>query len=650
MLKLMRDSFHQLKWILLAIVAAFVFGFVFIDMGMGGAARAGGDERAYAARVNGETVTYREFDRALYYTEQNYRQMYGGQLTPEVIQTLGLPRQVIDSLVDQRLLLQEARRLGLTATSEEVRKRILEIPILNPDGKFVGTELYNRYVTGSLGFQSAAEFEEELAREITMSKMESALSSSVVISTKTAEAEFRRATENAKIRYVLDPAQRHLATATVTPAEVDAYYKAHQADYTHGEQRRVKYLMGDFNRIRSQITPSDADIKRRYDATRENYKVAEAAHILHILVKVDSGAAPEVDAAARAKADSLVKQLRAGADFGALAKANSADPSSAANGGDMGWVEKGQTVDEFDSAAFGIPLNQISDPIRSKDFGYHIIKVLGRRPASTRPFAEVRDQLAIQLQEEMAKERAREEMTRIMARIRAENPKTPEQFSAYANDKITSNDTQWFQKNEAIPGIGYHQPVLTWTFAAKQGDIGEMIGTQRGIVIPYLFGVRPAGVAALAEIREKVETDAKLAKAREAAQAALRSAMAGAASVDAVAAKVGVTASDATVTRQGGMPGISGDTSALVNSALSAAPGRITGPLTVGNGAVVFQVVEQKKVTPEEVSKSIPQYIDTLRAQQTRSLRTVLLQRLRKTAKVDVNDRVLQSQTSQPAA
>ena len=125
MLKLMRESFNHLKWILLAVVAAFVLGFVFIDMGLGGAL-AGTRDRTYAARVNGQTVTRQEYDRALYYTEQRYKSMYGGQMTQEMLDQLGLPKQVLDSLVDQQLLLQEAKRLHLNATPEEVRKKYEE--------------------------------------------------------------------------------------------------------------------------------------------------------------------------------------------------------------------------------------------------------------------------------------------------------------------------------------------------------------------------------------------------------------------------------------------------------------------------------------------------------------------------------------------
>src|SRR5450755_228332 len=145
MLKLMRDSFQHLKWILIAIVAVFLL-FIFVDWGAGGASGAAQD-RGYAARVNGETITYRDYDRALYNAEQRIKMQYGAGVTQAMLDSMGLPKQVLDGLVDQRLMLQEARRLHLNATPEEVRKRILEIPILkNPDGSFIGTDLYTRYV------------------------------------------------------------------------------------------------------------------------------------------------------------------------------------------------------------------------------------------------------------------------------------------------------------------------------------------------------------------------------------------------------------------------------------------------------------------------------------------------------------------------
>ncbi len=638
MLKLMRDSFSQLKWILVAIVAIFIL-FIFVDWGAGGA-NARGNERGYAARVNGETITYQDFDRALYNTEQNYKQMYGSQLTPEMLDAMGLGRQVIDSLIDAQLLIQEARRLHLNATQEEVRAQILKFPILNPDGKFVGPELYSRYVT-MMGYQSPAEFEDAIARDITLQKMESALQSSVIVSPKMADAEYRRISENAKIKYILYPATREIANVTVTPAEVQAYYTANQNKYAHGEQRDVKYLLADYNHLRSNIVPSESDLHKRYDATKEDYKMPEQAHALHILIKVDPTSPPDVQKAALDKATSLVKQLRAGADFAKLAKDNSADPGSAAKGGDLGWFGRGQMVPEFDNAAFTLPVNQISDPVKSQ-FGYHIIKVLERRPAGYKSFDEVRGDLAAQIADPTAKDEAREEMKKIAARLKQNPPKTPDAFSANANDKVSSNDTQWFQKSDPIPGLGANPALTGWAFSAKQGDVGDMVGTPRGIIIPYLYGNRPAGVSALDEIKDRVTQDAKMAKARDIATQKLAAAVTGATAVDAVGAKVGLPPSETTVTRQGFVSGINGDTTQLVNAALNAPMGRVVGPVQTGEGAVVFQVSEQHRVTDQELKQNETSYMEMLRSQQARSLRSSLLTRLRKNAKIDINDTVLQ--------
>ncbi|MGZ8709108.1 MAG: SurA N-terminal domain-containing protein, partial [Thermoanaerobaculia bacterium] len=234
MLKVMRDSFHHLRWVLLAVVAAFIFGFVFIDMGMGGGGFGGvQDDTAFAARVNGETITFNDYQRALKNVESMYQQQFGQQFTPEMSQMMNLPNQVINMLVDQRLLTQEAQRLHLEASPEEVRRKLLSIPTFTENGKFIGMELYNRYITGPLGYSSAAEFEKDLGREIALQKIESALQHSVMLSPKAIDAEFRRTNENAKVRYVLLPAAQ-AETLTVTPAEVEAYYKAHQSDFTHG--------------------------------------------------------------------------------------------------------------------------------------------------------------------------------------------------------------------------------------------------------------------------------------------------------------------------------------------------------------------------------------------------------------------------------
>ncbi|HEX7829918.1 MAG TPA: SurA N-terminal domain-containing protein [Thermoanaerobaculia bacterium] len=644
----MRDSFHHLKWILIAVVAAFVFGFVFIDMGLGGGSVGGGTgDVAFAARVNGETITYNDFYRSMKRLEDMYKQAYGQQFTPEMAAQMGLAKQVLDNLIDQRLLTQEARRLNIEASPEEVRRKLLEIPQFADNGKFIGMELYTRYVTGPLGYASTADFENELSREIALQKMESALQSSVVVSPKAVEAEYRRANENAKIRFVLLPAASQMASVSVTPQEVETYYRNNQAKYTHGEQRQIRYLMADYAKIRAAVKPTDEELRKRYDANKDAYKSPAAAHVLHILVKVDPSAPADVDAAARAKAQGLVQQLRAGGDFAGLARANSDDPSSAGNGGDMGFVSAAQTVEAFDRAIFSIPLNVISDPIRTPEYGYHIVKVVERRAESVRSFEEMKPSLMASAANDMARDMAKAEINRINATFKANKPANVEAFVAAANDKVTSSDSGWFGKSDPIGTIGTHAPLSQWAFAAKQGEVSDPpIGTPKGIVIAYLAGTRPAGVSALAEIKEKVEQDAKMQKARDAARAALAQMMAGATTIDAIAAKAAQPAQDASVGRQGSIAGLNGDVSGLVDATMAANVNDLKGPVIVGDGAVAFQVLEQKKVTPQELEQNRTTYSDQLRVQQARSLRATLLERLRKGAKVEVNDEITRPTTA----
>ncbi len=648
MLKVMRDSFHHLKWVLLAVIVAFIFGFVFIDMGLGGGgfgSGTGGDDALnYAARVNGETITYSEYYRALKNVESMYQQQFGQQYTPEMAQALNLPQQVIDMLVDQRLLGQEARRLNLEASPEEVRRKLLSIPTFTENGKFVGMELYNRYITGPLGYANAAEFEADLGRDISLKKMESALQNSVVVSPKAVEAEYRRVNESAKVRYVLMPAAAS-ESVTVSPAEADAFYRQNQARYTHSDQRKVRYILADFAKIRSEIKPTEPELRKLYENTKDNYKRPGAAHVLHILVKSDPAATPQADAAARAKAQGLVQQLRGGADFAALARANSEDPSSSGNGGDMGWVDMGRTVETFERAIFSIPLNSISDPIKSAEYGYHIVKVVERRGATVQPFEDARPALAASAANDMSRDVARSEINRINAAIKQNKPATAEAFAALGTGRLTANDAGWIGRSEAIGGLGNNAPLSQWIFSAKDGDVSDPVGTSKGIAIAYVEGNREGGVSPLAEVRERVEQDVKQQKGREAARAQLAPLVAGAATLDAIAQKAGRQAQDASVDRQSPITGLTGDASQFVDAALKSKVGDIQGPIVVADGAVVFQVMDQKKVTSQELTENKIAFADRLREQQARQLRTVLVSRLRKGAEVEINDSITRPTT-----
>jgi len=291
---------------------------------------------------------------------------------------------------------------------------------------------------------------------------------------------------------------------------------------------------------------------------------------------------------------------------------------------------------------------EISPPVKTR-YGYHIIKVVERRGAGYRTFEEVAPTLSSQMAEQMAKDRAVEEVTRIAARLKQAKPKTSAEFAAFANDKVLSNDTLWFSKNDTIPGIGQNPALTAWAFSAKPNDVGEIIGTQRGPMIPFLVNSRNAGVSAFSEVQAKVDADARMEKARQAASQALAKAMP-AANIDAVSTKTGIPASETTVNRQGYVTGFSGDVTPLIDAAMAANVGDVKGPVQVAEGAVVFQVLEQKKVDSKAVDENRTSYAEMLRQQEARNLRTALLQRLRKDASVEINDSLLKAQAPQQQA
>lgn len=646
MLKVMRDSFQHLKWILVFVIAVFIF-FIFAEWG-GGGGSSGTDNRndSVIAKVNGETIGVRDFDRGIFYAIKNYEQLYGQNLNPEILRALNVPQQVVDSLVDRTLLMQEAEKLGLTATEGEVRKKIYEIPILNPNGQFLGADAYKRYVTVNLGFSSAAEFEEEIAEQVTLDKLESALFNAVVISPGWAEAEYRRRNEDAKIKYLLYPAEKSLGQVTVTPAEVESYYRANASTYSHPEQRQVKYLQVDAAQLRSAIKASDAELRTAYESSKETYQTKEMARAQHILIK-PAGTTPAEDAAAKQKADALLQQIRGGSDFGALAKANSGDPGSAVNGGDLGLFERGQMVPEFEQAAFALQPGQVSDVVKSQ-FGYHIIKLTETRAGGLRPFEEVRPELETKVIEQKAKAEAQQLATGVKARITETKPKTDEQFRALTGPSVKLGDTGWFAKGGAITGLGRNAQLAEWAFSAKVGDVGEVIETPQGPIVPWVGGTRPAGVSALEEMRSKVEIDAKSVKARQAAKDVLTAALTGKTLEDAGLA-LSIAPVDATVNRQGAVQGLTGNTSALVEAALSAKIGQQQGPVIVDQGAIAFRVLEQKRFDPVAYNTEKSSFISTMRVNEARKLRASLLAKLKKAADITINERALQERSGTPA-
>lgn len=635
MLKAMRDSFRHLKWILLLIVGAFIV-MVFVDWGGAGASGTVTNQ-SFVARVNGEVIPIQEYARTMFFTERQYEQAYGTALTPEMRQQLGLTQLVLNSLIEQKLLLQEAERLDLTATEAEVRDQILKSPALNPDGQFVGEELYLRYVTGNLGYPTVAEFENEIQRDLTLAKINSALLNSIVIPASRAEQEFRRRNESAEIRYVLFPTDRVLEQVQVTSQEVEQFYRENTARYTHPEQRNAQYLLADLARVRSQISIPEAELRARYDGARESYRQPPSVSAQHVLISLEETATPEQEAAARTEAEEVLAKARAGTDFTELAKQYSDEPGADTRGGDLGFFTRGQMVAPFEQAAFALQPGQISDLVRTQ-FGFHVIKVNETRPESIRTFEEVRVELEGRLVEERTRNQAREAITQSRARLEQLKPITPEDLQAVTGTMVSLNDGGWFGKAEPVQGLGRAPALNDWAFGdGTVGQTGPVLETPRGPVIPYLIGERPAGVTPLDEIRPRVENEAKMAKARQVAKTEMAGVYDSLQSLDAAAGTLSLTPQTATVNRVASIAGLSGSAQPLVEAAMTAKTGETVGPIVVDDGAVLFHVLRQSSYDPASFETQRKSLIESLRQNEFRSLRASLIAGLREGANISIN-------------
>jgi peptidyl-prolyl cis-trans isomerase D len=631
MLKAMRESFQHMKWILLLIVAAFIL-LVFVDWG--GAGRAGDVTGvAYAAKVNGETITVGEFQRALYMLDRQYEEVYGQRLTDEDREAMGLHRQVLQNLVNQKLLLQAARRMSLSAAPDEIRNQIRQIPVLNPDGEFVGTELYERYVRTALNYNSAAAFEAELAEDLVLMKIESALRNSVVIPDRMVEEEFRRRNESASIRYVLLPAQDQMADVRVSPEEVSDHYRQNASRYTHPAQRRVQYLQVNTDALRSSISITDQEVRQEYQA---NAAAEERVRAQHVLISIPPGSGPEQEDEALRTAEQVVQRARAGEDFGDLAREFSDDPGSAGEGGDLGEFGRGRMVPEFEEASFSQPIGQVGDPVRTS-YGYHVILVNERK---TRTPAEAEREIRERLLDRKLSQESTERLRAAQARL-PQTGVTPEQMQQLQSDVLQYNDTGWFGQNDPVPGLGRVPELNAWAFSADIRSVGNVIDNRflDGPILPYVVGSRDAGITPLAEIRNRVEEDLRRQRGREAAAESLRQLQTG--SLESVAGEKGLAVNSVTVRPGTPVEGITGNTAALAQAVFDQREGQLGGPVIVDAGAVMFEITEVTRFDQGQFDAEKHGLREDLRQQEVRKLRAALLDKLRQEAKIQINQDML---------
>ncbi|HVX65796.1 MAG TPA: peptidyl-prolyl cis-trans isomerase [Bryobacteraceae bacterium] len=299
--------------------------------------------------------------------------------------------QLIDEMISTRALIYQARQMGLEVTDAELARAVrMNLPQLFPNGQFVGKEAYAA-VLQQQGF-TIPEFEAQLRQQMLMGRLSSMVGDGVIVTPQEVEKEYKRRNDKVKLSYVALSPEKFLGEAKVTPADISAYYAKSAAEFRLPETRSVDILVTDEARLLMKTNVSDADLLKVYEENKDQYRVPERVHVRHVLLKT-SGKPKEEAPKLLARAQEVLKELKGGADFAAVATKNSEDPVSAAKGGDLGWIVRGQTVPAFETAAFSLKPNELSGVITT-EYGYHIIQVLAKEDAHVRSFEEVKETLA----------------------------------------------------------------------------------------------------------------------------------------------------------------------------------------------------------------------------------------------------------------
>jgi peptidyl-prolyl cis-trans isomerase D len=633
MLGKMRRHMNWLKWSLGIVCLAFVI-FYIPDFLQGKNADAASSDTV--ASVQGRDITATEFKRTYQAQLQAYRSAYGNNMSEQLLKQLGVEQQILQQMVDERAALAEAQRLNISASDEEVRQRIFSYPAFQENGAFIGEQRYRALLRMQQPPMQPSDFEESIRDQLTVDKLRASLTDWMSIPDKDLEKEYRQRNDKVKLAIVSFTADKFRSQATASDAEVASYFDAHKADFKIPEKRKIRYLLIDIDALRAKVVVSPADVERAYNEGIDQYTTPEQVRASHILFKTDG----KDDAAVKAKAEEVLKQAKSGADFAELAKKYSEDESSAKNGGDLDYFSKGRMVPEFDQVAFSMRPGQISDLVKSQ-FGYHIIKVVDKKPASTKTLAEVRQQITDQL----AYERAQAQAADLADKLQKQISKPSDLDTVAKAQGLTVQESGFFARDEPILGLGPSPEAAGKAFDMQVNEVAGPVRTSRGFAFETLVAKQDPYVPTLAEVKDRVKDEVLKVKARELSQqkaAEIAAKLRTAPDFEKAAKAAGVEAKTTDlITRDAPIPDL-GAAPAVDERAFTLPVGAVSDPITTDNGTAVIKVLEKQEVTPEQFAAAKDKFRDDMLTDRRNRFFSAYMAKAKEKMKIDVNREALQ--------
>lgn len=540
--------------------------------------------------VNKKPILYRDFARSYEREVEGLRSRFPG-ISSEELKQFGLKRQVLQQMVAETLLEQEAARIGMTISPAELRRSIDAIPAFrNGQGSF-DAEQYRKVLQSQQ--TTPGRFEDGIRRDMLLQKLRDRISSAAVVTDTEAREVFDYGRERRVLEYVLFPLDEQLAGITIADEDVQAFYDARKETFKVPARVALEYVLINPATLASSFTVEEEAVAAYYKQhAAAKFQQPERVHARHILVMVPEGA-PEADVAkARAHIDDALAQIKAGKDFGAVAAKFSQD-GSAKQGGDLGWFTRGQMVAPFEEVAFSQKPGTVSEPVRTM-FGFHLIKVETHEQARQASLEEVRPQIRKAIAEEKATERLHDTMDTALELVTSGKPvaEVAQQL------KLERRTTEPFAREDGAKVAGLKPQALQLVFATPEGTVIDTpLETDGGFMVARVVSSQPESYKPVADVRTAIVTELKgqkaTQKAREVAGEAVKTLGDGPLPAQ-LQAKVKVTEP---VGRDGFIAGI-GEAREVATAAFGAPVGTwLPAAYGVDAGALLVRVKEVRKPT-----------------------------------------------------
>ena len=537
MLNKIREKTHGI----IAGIILFLVGIPFILFGINTYFERGANIKV--AKVDGEEISHAAYRRTL--------DELRGRVDPSLLDSRPFKERIVESLVEQTLLVRDAEAQGYRVGDVQLDQKIRDLPFFQRDGKY-DPQLYQTFLMRE--GRDAAEFRKRLRAELITSQVERGLVDSAFVTEAEVAATVRLLGQRREIAHARIATEGFAPKVTVTPQAIEDYYNAHADDFKTEEQVRVEYIRLAAADLAKDYQPDEQALKRAYAEEAARYVTPERRRASHILIELAPGATAEDVQRAEAKVRDIERQLRAGASFADLARKHSMDTESAAKGGDLGEIRPGMLPKELEAALNALKLNEISQPVRTS-YGFHLVKLTGLTPERRKELKDVRAELAKLLRERRAEERYAE----LSAKLNDLVYESPDSLAPAAQAlELEIQQSDWFTRaggkgiaaNRKVVEAAFHPEVLS---RARNSDVIEL---EAGTLIALrVVEHRPSTRRPLAEVRAQIERllrqEQASAQARAKGEALLARLRAGA-SLESLAAQHGLTVQRAqSVTRDG---------------------------------------------------------------------------------------------------